>query len=85
MQKVHRRKNEQIIKDFVCIHGCGKAYGSYAALYTHIKNKHGAGDSTELRGVAGRARLATGRKGRPNRKVKLEHLESVSYECRLCQ
>jgi hypothetical protein len=44
MQKVHRRRNEQIIKDFVCIHGCGKAYGSYAALYTHIKNKHGAGD-----------------------------------------
>jgi len=40
MQKVHRRKNEDIIKDFVCTEGCGKAYGSYAALYTHIKNKH---------------------------------------------
>jgi hypothetical protein len=40
MQKVHRRKNEDIVKDFVCTEGCGKAYGSYAALYTHIKNKH---------------------------------------------
>lgn len=40
MQKIHRRKNEEIAKDFVCSHDCGKAYGSYAALYTHIKNKH---------------------------------------------
>ena len=25
-------------RQFVC--GCTKRYGSYAALYTHIKNKH---------------------------------------------
>lgn len=40
MSKVHRRKKLEIMKDFICTYGCGKAYGSYAALYTHIKNKH---------------------------------------------
>ena len=40
MQKIHRRKNIEISKDFVCPNLCGKSYGSYAALYTHIKNKH---------------------------------------------
>jgi hypothetical protein len=40
MQKIHRRKNQDISKEFICPQNCGKAYGSYAALYTHIKNKH---------------------------------------------
>lgn len=39
--KIHRRKNEEIPKEFFCpVEDCGKAYGSYAALYTHMKNKH---------------------------------------------
>ena len=41
MAKIHRRKNEEVPKDFTCpASSCGKAYGSYAALYTHMKNKH---------------------------------------------
>ena len=39
--KIHRRKNEEVPKDFMCtVTSCSKAYGSYAALYTHMKNKH---------------------------------------------
>ena len=40
MQKIHRRKNADIEKEFICPQKCGKGYGSYAALYTHIKSKH---------------------------------------------
>ena len=40
MQRIHRRRNNEIEKAFPCPQKCGKAYGSYAALYTHIKSKH---------------------------------------------
>ena len=40
MSRIRRRKNDQIEKEFVCPQKCGKAYGSYAALYTHVKSKH---------------------------------------------
>ncbi|CAD8150094.1 unnamed protein product [Paramecium pentaurelia] len=37
----HRRKKEEIEKDFICGDpNCGRKYGTNAALYTHIKNKH---------------------------------------------
>lgn len=64
MQKIYRRKNDEIPKDYVCTEGCGKAYGSHAALYTHMKNKHG---STKINNSKGgeSERLKTGRKGRP--------------------
>ena len=39
--RIFRRKNEEVPKDFNCpVEACSKAYGSYAALYTHMKNKH---------------------------------------------
>lgn len=34
-QTIHR---ENLLKNFKC--KCSKAYASYAAVYTHIKNKH---------------------------------------------
>ena len=33
-----RKRNDINNRDFTC--GCGKAYLSYPALYTHIKQKH---------------------------------------------
>ncbi len=33
----------------MCPNGCGKAYGSYAALYTHIKNKHPSTKPPEMK------------------------------------
>ncbi|CAD8145432.1 unnamed protein product [Paramecium pentaurelia] len=33
-----RRRNDSNNRDFTC--GCGKSYLSYAALYTHLKQKH---------------------------------------------
>lgn len=42
-QKQQRRKRKDPeSRDFVC--KCGKSYLSYAAAYTHVKNKHN-GDS----------------------------------------
>lgn len=39
--RIHRRKNVEIPKEYFCtVSSCGKGYGSYAALYTHMKNKH---------------------------------------------
>ena len=38
-QKNQRRKRQDPeSRDFVC--KCGKSYLSYAAAYTHVKNKH---------------------------------------------
>ena len=71
MQKVHRRPNKDIPKDYVCVEGCGKAYGSYAALYTHMKNKHGTVKNIDLKGNLVKVK-ATGRKGRPQTKPKEE-------------
>jgi hypothetical protein len=40
-RKIHRRVGKDITKNFVCgDKNCGKSYGTNAALYTHIKNKH---------------------------------------------
>lgn len=37
----HRRKKDEIEKEFICGDpNCGRKYGTNAALYTHIKNKH---------------------------------------------
>lgn len=69
MQRIHRRKNEEIPKDYVCAEGCGKAYGSYAALYTHMKNKHGCSKFTDLKAPTIKIK-ASGKKGRPLIKAK---------------
>jgi hypothetical protein len=69
MQKIHRRKNEEIPKDYVCAEGCGKAYGSYAALYTHMKNKHGCLKVAEVKAPMVKVKT-TGKKGRPLVKIK---------------
>lgn len=63
MQKMHRRKNEEIAKVYICTEGCGKAYGSSAALYTHMKNKHGC--SKSIANPRGEYERKTGKKGRP--------------------
>ncbi|CAD8166419.1 unnamed protein product [Paramecium octaurelia] len=36
--KLRRRRNDSNNRDYSC--GCGKSYLSYAALYTHLKQKH---------------------------------------------
>lgn len=87
MQKIHRRKNQEIPKDFVCAEGCGKAYGSYAALYTHMKNKHGYMKSNDVKIPQSKIK-ATGKKGRPMTKVKEEVIfgDPIVSEnvCKLC-
>lgn len=69
MQRIHRRKNQDIPKDYVCAEGCGKAYGSYAALYTHMKNKHGCLKVMDVKPAPAKIK-ASGRKGRPLIKTK---------------
>ena len=38
-KRKRRKKSEGGKREHVC--GCGKAYLSYPALYTHVKQKHG--------------------------------------------
>ncbi len=50
--KRSRRKKPEIVSERKCTWGkgsniCGKVYGSYAALYTHIKLKHAEGKNDE--------------------------------------
>ena len=33
-----RKRKDEESRDFMC--ACGKSYLSYAAAYTHVKNKH---------------------------------------------
>lgn len=67
MQRIHRRKKDEIAKDFICSFGCGKAYGSNAALYTHIKNKHpNMSVLSDIKSIP--KPKATGKKGRPLKK-----------------
>jgi hypothetical protein len=72
----------------VCNHDCGKAYGSYAALYTHIKNKHpNTGTFSEIKSMMAKPK-ATGKKGRPLKKEKEEPVNNEApqeYECKICQ
>ncbi|CAD8146328.1 unnamed protein product [Paramecium octaurelia] len=58
-----RRRNDSNNRDYTC--GCGKSYLSYAALYTHLKQKHDsvAPDGTHL---PNNANQRPGR-GRPRR------------------
>lgn len=37
-KKIRRPRSAAGARNYVC--GCGKAYLSYPALYTHVKNKH---------------------------------------------
>jgi len=60
-RKIHRRKDKDIAKEYVCEAGCGKAYGSYAALFTHVKNKHENIKPPEMKA----SKPKIGRKGRP--------------------
>ncbi|CAD8064741.1 unnamed protein product [Paramecium sonneborni] len=61
--RLRRRRNDSNNRDYSC--GCGKSYLSYAALYTHLKQKHDsvAPDGTQL---PNNANQRPGR-GRPRR------------------
>ncbi|KAL4427509.1 hypothetical protein ABPG74_015212 [Tetrahymena malaccensis] len=40
-KKIYRRKAIDILKEYKCkVPKCGRLYGSYQALYTHLKTKH---------------------------------------------
>ena len=61
-RKGRRSKHDNDGRVHVC--DCGKTYLSYAALYTHIKQKHSHGSGGEI------ARPTTGRgRGRPRKIV----------------
>jgi hypothetical protein len=74
MHKIHRRKNEEIAKEFSCPQNCGKAYGSYAALYTHIKNKHPTAKPPEMKAGSIKAKELT-RKPRPQERERVHNNE----------
>lgn len=87
MQKIHRRKNEEISKEFVCTEGCGKAYGSYAALYTHVKNKHTYAKLPEMK-----AGMIKPKGGETNKKGQIVERDSPQgdisvfpYDCKICK
>ena len=46
--KTRRNPKDSESRDYTCI--CGKSYLSYAAAYTHTKNKH-AGDKAYIDGI----------------------------------
>ena len=58
--KQRRKRKDPESRDFVC--KCSKSYLSYAAAYTHVKNKHG-GDKDYLEKISkpDRERLKRGR------------------------
>jgi hypothetical protein len=47
--KQRRKRKDPESRDFVC--KCSKSYLSYAAAYTHVKNKHG-GDKSYLENIS---------------------------------
>lgn len=84
MQKIHRRKNGEIAKEFVCTEGCGKAYGSYAALYTHVKNKHSEAKLPEMK--AGSLKGEPARKPRPPEPAVVPaEVQNYPYDCKICR
>ena len=62
--KERRKRKDPESRDFSCL--CGKSYLSYAAAYTHAKNKH-QGDKTYLDGIKKPEREQL-KRGRPKEK-----------------
>ena len=59
-KKKRRSKKNVTVLDFQC--GCGKAYLSYAALFTHLKNVH---DKIAPEGTIIHSKKKDGIRGRP--------------------
>lgn len=59
-----RKRKDPESRDFTC--KCGKSYLSYAAAYTHVKNKH-AGDNEFLSNISKPDREKL-KRGRPKEK-----------------
>lgn len=56
-KKIHRRRADEIEKEFKCrVKKCGRYYGSYPALYTHLKTKHSELGGDKLYKIANRER-----------------------------
>ena len=85
MQKIHRRKNQDISKEFLCPQNCGKAYGSYAALYTHIKNKHPTAKPPEMKSGHIKSKEPPRKSKAENFKIIHENSENVDYDCKSCR
>ena len=84
MQKIHRRKNDEIAKQFPCTEGCGKAYGSYAALYTHVKNKHMNAKLPEMK--AGALKTENIKKTViPSKQPPQSQVYLFPYDCKICK
>lgn len=59
-----RKRKDPESRDFMC--RCGKSYLSYAAAYTHVKNKH-SGDKGYLEDISKPEREKL-KRGRPKEK-----------------
>jgi hypothetical protein len=89
MHKIHRRKNNEIAKDFFCPENCGRSYASYAALYTHMKQKHPDSKPPEMKLAPGIAKQKAGRQVKTS-KVEVdqgykEYDEIINYDCKICK
>ena len=62
--KERRKRKDPESRDFTCL--CGKSYLSYAAAYTHAKNKHNQ-DKTYIDGIQKPQREQL-KRGRPKEK-----------------
>ena len=65
-----KRKSKFIFydRDYIC--GCGKIYFSYAALYTHLKQKH---NGENISGISLPKKIRKTR-GRPKKSEKIEEI-----------
>ncbi|KRX08523.1 hypothetical protein PPERSA_13004 [Pseudocohnilembus persalinus] len=70
IQSPTKRKNNKDPGNRTYICGCGKTYGSNAALYTHIKNKHGGYQPENT--IKPSNTDQSGKRGRPLQNIKKE-------------
>ena len=84
IQKIHRRKNNEISKEFTCPNHCGKAYGSYAALYTHIKNKHPTIKPPEMKEGSFKPREHGLRLTKQENPID-QPVDSYDFDCKMCR
>lgn len=80
----HRRRKEEIANNYICgDQNCAKKYGTNAALYTHIKNKHSGEEppNTKRPEPSG----TKGQKGRPKQEDHSEpEVPDDNVGCCLC-
>ena len=68
LRNTRRKRQDPESRDFTC--KCGKKYLSYAAAYTHVKNKHNL--EKEYLDNIGKPQRQKGQRGRPKDKKEIE-------------